>query len=356
MTTTRIRILAPFLLALVALLAVSCGGSDETAIVTDPSSDDTAADAADESDDTGAEPDESDSTAGSVETYCRMKAAGEALLDEADPFDPELIEAAVRENVELLGTAIDIAPDEIRDDLRAIRRGFDDYVAALEDNDWDFFAASPALEELSARPELEAAGDRIDAWEEANCDFADDEVDDEGAFEEDPFSTPEALEMLLSSEAGRAMMIESMTEDGEVTADQAECLLDNLDFDALSALATEAEPSPEVFALFFEVAALCSVEDLFGFGEMDDADDAGMSLDAEMLEAMLGTEAGRAIFIEGFVAETGVTVAQAECLVDNLDTEILAMLAENQQPAPEAIVELLQVLDTCGLTGELFSG
>jgi hypothetical protein len=82
-------------------------------------------------------------------------------------------------------------------------------------------------------------------------------------------------------------------------------------------------------------------------------DDDGV-LDAKLLEAMLGTEAGRAMLIEGFVQDSGATLEQGECLFDNLDTEILVLLGEEQQPAPEDAVSMLQVFDTCGLNGELF--
>ncbi|MDG1365490.1 MAG: hypothetical protein P8P85_00375, partial [Acidimicrobiales bacterium] len=296
MTTQPVRIRVPLLIALIALIVASCGGADDVAPVANASSND----AASNDDDIAAEPDgdtaaEPDDGTGSIETYCRVKAEVDGLFDEADLFDPESVEAAVRGNVELIDAAIDIAPDEIRDDLRTLRQGFDEFITVLEDNAWDFFAATPGLEEVSARPEFEAAESRIENWEDANCDFS----EDEDVVDEDPFSTPEAFEAMLSSDAGRAMMIEGMTEDGELTVDQAECMLDNLGFEALSALSTEAEPSPEVVALIFEIAARCGLEDMFGFEDMDDADDAGMSLDAEMLEAMLLTESGRAMMIEG---------------------------------------------------------
>ena len=452
---SRIRIIVPFLIALIALLGVSCGGSDgdvagdvEDSSVAEPDESDGSAAEPDEFDGSAAEPDESDDTAGQVEVYCRMSAEAEALLDYSDPLDPESLEAALRGNVELIDAAIDIASDEIRDDLRMMRGSFGESIAVLEENAWDFIAAMAALNELSSRPEFEAAEDRIRTWEDANCDFPDEEEEEEDALEEDPFSSPEVLEAMLSSDAGRAMMIEGMTEDGELTADQAECLLDNLDFDELSALAVGAEagPTPEMFTLWLEIAVLCDLDDWFEemggtdeeedalekdpfsspevleamlssdagrammiegmtedgeltadqaeclldnldfdelsalvigaeptpemftlwfeiavlcdlddwFEEMGGTDGADGALDAELLEAMLGTEAGRAMLIEGFVQDTGATVEQGECLIDNLDTEILVLLGEAQLPAPEDVVSMLQVFDTCGLNGELF--
>lgn len=256
MTTQPVRIRVPLLIALIALIVASCGGADDVAPVANASSNDAASNdddiAAEPDDDTAAEPDDG---TGSIETYCRVKAEADGLFDEADLFDPESVEAAVRGNVELIDAAIDIAPDEIRDDLRTLRQGFDEFITVLEDNAWDFFAATPGLEEVSARPEFEAAESRIENWEDANCDFS----EDEDVVDEDPFSTPEAFEAMLSSDAGRAMMIEGMTEDGELTADQAECMLDNLDVVALVAMFDGGELDPEVFIDLLEVADTCDL-------------------------------------------------------------------------------------------------
>ncbi|MDG1368515.1 MAG: hypothetical protein P8P85_15770, partial [Acidimicrobiales bacterium] len=54
-------------------------------------------------------------------------------------------------------------------------------------------------------------------------------------------------------------MIEGMTEDGELTADQAECMLDNLDVVALVAMFDGGELDPEVFIDLLEVADTCDL-------------------------------------------------------------------------------------------------
>ena len=48
-----------------------------------------------------------------------------------------------------------------------------------------------------------------------------------------------------------------MTEDGELTADQAECMLDNLDFVALAGISSGDEPDPEISSALFNVAVTC---------------------------------------------------------------------------------------------------
>jgi len=368
MWTSSRHSLALILLSLIGLLAVSCSSSDDTTTGGAASSGDAAAAGADDTAASVAESDQEDEdsdqededvdgeaakTDASAEAYCSTKAAAEALLDAIDPFDPMSVETAIRKNIELIDAAIDIAPPEIRDDIRMLRESYDEYVVVLEENDWDFFASALVIETLDDRPVREAAEERLEAWEDANCGFVDDDdVDEEDAFEEDPFADPEALEAILSTDAGRAFMIEIMIADGEVSADQAGCLLDNLDVVALAALATGDESSPEVLGMFFEVAMVCELE-MFGFDEMQDAEDA---VDTEFIEAMLASETGRVMLIDGIVEEGGLTAEQATCLLDNLDTETLVILLaeKGEELPPEVMISLLQLLDTCDL-GELFA-
>lgn len=368
MTTLRTRLLVPLLLALLGVFAASCGGSEDSATETDASSSDGAAESTD--DDTAASTSSSDQSdqgddapgddaadTGSADAYCRTKAEADALLDTVDIFDPEAVEAALRQNIVLIEEAIEIAPTEIRDDLRTIRASFDDYVAVLEENDWDIIASTDELDALDARPEPEAAEDRIGEWEDANCDFPDDATDGEDAMDDDPFANPDAFEAMLATDAGRALMIEGMTQDGELTADQAGCLLDNLDFESLSALANGDEPNPEVLGLMLDVAVVCGLEELFGLAETDEAAGSDTTADAELLEAMLATESGRALLIEGMIEDGQLSADQAGCLLDNLDMDTLVVLLneEGADPPPDVIISMLELIDTCDLAN-LFAG
>lgn len=345
MTTRRTRLLAPLLVALLGLLAASCGGSDDAAGEAVTVSSDAVGTA------------ESATSTDQSDAYCRTKAEADALLDTVDVFDPDAVEAAVRQSIGLIEAAIEIAPAEIRDDLGTIRANADDYVAVLEENDWDLFAAAPELEALDARPEPEAAEDRIEVWEDANCDFPEDEADGDDAFGDDPFTTAEAFEAMLETDGGRALMIEGMTEDGDLTPDQAGCLLDNLDFDALSALADGDEPDPEVFGLLFEVAMRCGLEEMFGFGETEDAGTDDSAVDAELLEAMLATESGRSALLAGMTADGRLSADQAACLLDNLAMETLVVLMADGggEPSREVVVAMLELIDTCDLGSLLTS-
>lgn len=274
MWTSSRHSLALILLSLIGLLAVSCSSSDDTTTGGAASSGDAAAAGADDTAASVAESDQEDEdvdgeaakTDASVEAYCSTKAAAEALLDAIDPFDPMSVETAIRKNIELIDAAIDIAPPEIRDDIRMLRESYDEYVVVLEENDWDFFASALVIETLDDRPVREAAEERLEAWEDANCGFVDDDdVDEEDAFEEDPFADPEALEAILSTDAGRAFMIEIMIADGEVSADQAGCLLDNLDTETLVILLAEKgeELPPEVMISLLQLFDTCDLGELF---------------------------------------------------------------------------------------------
>ena len=335
------RLVVPLLITVLALFAAACGDANDA----------TAETAADAGDTATTEPDDG----ASVEAYCSTKAESDALFNEANPFDPVSLEAAFLANVGLMDAALQNIPAEIEDDLRVVRQSMDDYIDVLEANDWDFFAASSAIEEIEG-PELEAAEARLETWEVANCGFPEDGDDFEDALDEDPFSAPEAFEAMLSSDVGRAMIIEGMTEDGELTADQAECMLDNSDFEMLSTLATGAELGPESLTPFFEMAVLCDLEETSIFGDEDwseDLDDADVDLTPELVEAMLETEAGRTMFIEGMTEDGELTADQAECMLDNLDFVALAGISSGDEPDPEIFSALFNVAVTCDL-GEAF--
>ena len=242
------RLVVPLLITVLALFAAACGDANDA----------TAETAADAGDTATTQPDDG----ASVEADCSTKAESDALFNEADPFDPVSLEAAFLANVGLMDAALQNIPAEIEDDLRVVRQSMDDYIDVLEANDWDFFAASSAIEEIEG-PELEAAEARLETWEVANCGFPEDGDDFEDALDEDPFSAPEAFEAMLSSDVGRAMIIEGMTEDGELTADQAECMLDNLDFVALAGISSGDEPDPEIFSALFNVAVTCDLGEEF---------------------------------------------------------------------------------------------
>lgn len=197
-----------------------------------------------------------------VVAYCVAAAEADALADQVDPFDPEAVEAWANENIAALDAILPDAPAAIAEDLRTIRRSMDEFLVVLEAHDYDLIAAADDLEAISDLPAPTMAEDRIDEWEAANCADVDVPEPSTDTTFEDAFATPEAFEALLSSDAGRRLMIEGMIEDGSMNADQAECLLDNLDFEVLSALALTGEPTPEMIADLLAIVDLCDLGSL----------------------------------------------------------------------------------------------
>ena len=280
------RALIALLLAL-SLIAAACGGSDDSTETassdssnqTDDSSggssgssDDDADDSTDGDDEepTEEEPEEepaddppSDTPpSGAAAAFCARYQENQVLADQVDFFDPEALRDFLMTSRRLLGEAISDAPPELVPDLTLTFDSFAEFQAILEEVDYDFFAAADQIEELTTAPELEAADARVEAWIEANCD----EVDDDESSLNDSLTTPEGFEAILGSEAGRELFITGMIEGGEITRDQAECMLDNLEPEMLSALATNPDAIDAQSAVdLLDVLAGCGI-DITAFG------------------------------------------------------------------------------------------
>lgn len=94
-------------------------------------------------------------------------------------------------------------------------------------------------------------------------------------------------------------------------------------------------------------------------------DDAGIGVDlgdvdADAIDAALNSEAGRQLFVEQFVAQTGLSEADANCVLDNLgdfDIGVLAGLADDPTAiTSEQITDLLGLFATCGIDVTQFLG
>ncbi len=284
------RALMALLLAL-TLFAAACGGSDDdssdvAAGDTGGQDDDTSGTTDDDaSDDDGGDgdaassglsddtPDEDDpavsgladddsgsSPSGAAAVFCARYAENEALFDEFNLFDPDQVESWLNTSSALLAEAIGEAPSELVPDLQIIQTNFADVASVLEAYGYDFLAAGEEVEELGDDAEATAASDRIDAWIDANCPEAAGDDDATSSLEED-LATPDGLEALFGSEAGRELFVTGMTESGEVTREQAECMIDNLDVELLSALATNADDIDAASAVdLLDVLSACGID------------------------------------------------------------------------------------------------
>ena len=150
-----------------ALVAVSCGGSDAPDATDAP----TAAIAA--------EPDTSVTTtsAGSTTTavvaaaggdteFCELMSAQDTATRTMDIFDPASVEKANKEALDAIHGARDLVPGDIRGDYDTLVVAFEGLVAALEEIGWDMLAIDPndprILRMESA--EVQAAADALTGY------------------------------------------------------------------------------------------------------------------------------------------------------------------------------------------------
>lgn len=280
-STVTFRLLVA--LIIVVLVASACGGDDSPDLADVAGVDDSGGDSS-AGDDTGAEDDGSgDEASGSDDSdggggggdgtaYCVLAGQEDQLIDEFDPTGgPEAVQRFYERVAELIDEAILTAPEELREDFAVLRNTLTQAILVLEEADWDLFAASDSLEELVEDPEVAAAEERIDAYDTEVCGL---EPDDLGAATDggegaagDDFENPfgelgmsaDLLEQMLSTEFGREAFAQGMAESGEITVEQALCILDELDVESLLGMASGTADAEAVGPLF-EAFDACGVE------------------------------------------------------------------------------------------------
>jgi hypothetical protein len=233
---------AMVMVAALALAGGACGGDDDADVTDD------AAATSDASDDGG---DSGDDGSGGGE-WCDMARNVEAEMDtfeDVDFTDPESLEDAYQQMIDEVEDAVDSAPDEIEDDLELIIDGFKELFEALQDVDFDFLELDQSVLENS---EVEAASDRIEAYNERECGIeSDSDVTDDTDAGDD---TDSGDDDTLSGEGTiRDEMVRQFTAMG-MTEDQANCLVDNIDLEEVASSGA-ADPS-----MFFDLFETCEIE------------------------------------------------------------------------------------------------
>jgi hypothetical protein len=157
------------LLFVTALAACGDDGDDESgsasAVEEDEEAEDDEAED-DEADEDEAEEDEGESGGGDAEAsdeFCARadELANDESLDELDITNPE--DAAIATG--LLSGLADIAPDEIRDDIRLLADAYPELAAAIAEAAVDPTASEEAFAELEAEfAEATAAGERMEQF------------------------------------------------------------------------------------------------------------------------------------------------------------------------------------------------
>ncbi len=275
------------LVALVAVVVLAAGcssdneptdagsGSDDSSdaetSTDDDGSDDSGSDDAtsdDESTDGDSDMEEEDpepvaDMSASVAIYCEANALNDAAADNIDPADPESVRNWVFKSRDALRDVIPQAPEEIRGDLAILFEGFEQFIVILESYEFDFFAALPEIEALTESPAQAAADEHLDAWEAANCPTGSVDTGEDaagGSAFEDALATPEVFLAMIESEGGRELILDGMTEDGDFTRDQAECLIDHPDFLEFFALIGGAPPSADIIPTIIGVFTECGID------------------------------------------------------------------------------------------------
>jgi len=234
------------MVAALALTGAACGGDDDAA--TDDDS--TTSDAVDDGDtadtaDAGDDGDDGDN-GGDSETneWCTQMNEAEPEFDDVDITDPESVENAFGEVVDVLEEMADSAPDEIEDDVKILSDQFKAFFDQLEDADFDITQIDQT--ELD-NPEADAASERIDEFCGLDPDAG--EIDTGTATTDDAAVTDDTGDAVVSGEGTvQDELMRQFTAMG-MTEDQADCMVENLDMDEVVA---NGASDPSMFLDLFE--------------------------------------------------------------------------------------------------------
>lgn len=109
-------------------------------------------------------------------------------IDDGNPLDsvegeptPEAMAAAFDEFKSVLADARSAAPSEIRDDVKIVEEAFVAFADMFAEADYNFFAIDETDERIALfdSAEVEAAGDRVTEYNEAECGISSDDTDDD---------------------------------------------------------------------------------------------------------------------------------------------------------------------------------
>ena len=155
-----------------------------------------------------------------------MQSADTPAFDDLDITDPESVENAFKEVVDLIDEAADSAPDEIEDDVKIVSDQFKEFFDQLEDADFDFTEIDQTALD---NPEADAATERIDEFCGLDPDAGETVTTDDAAATDDTGDAVLSGEGTVKDELIRQFTAMGMSED------QANCMVENLDMDEVVA-------------------------------------------------------------------------------------------------------------------------
>jgi hypothetical protein len=221
-----------------AIAGGACGGDDDGGAADDASATSDASDTGGDSDSGGA--------------WCELARdidSDDTLFDSMDINDPDSVENAYQEFVNVFEDAADNAPDEIKADMEIVLERIKTAFEALKDADFNIVEVDQAVFE---DPEADAASDRIDAYNEEVCGIESDaDVTDDTAVTEDTgtddgatVSIPGTIQDMLMSQ----FVLAGMTEE------QATCMVENLDMEDVAANGAAD------LSMFIELFETCGID------------------------------------------------------------------------------------------------
>jgi hypothetical protein len=254
------------MVAALALVGGACGdddgdATDDAAATSDGADADAAEDSIDDSD--SDESDDGDDGGGTGDSeWCdkaRRVEAEDDLLEGVDFNDPEALEDSYQQMIDLVEDAAESAPEEIADDIDLVVDRSKVIFDALRDADFNVLDVEQSVFD---DPEADAASERIDAYNEAECGIEsdlDDSPDDSSDVTDDTGDTDDADvtddsdadtdDDVLSGEG--TIRDELLRQFGALgmTDEQANCMVDNLDMDEVAATGAD---DPSMFLDLFE--------------------------------------------------------------------------------------------------------
>jgi hypothetical protein len=231
------------MVAVLALAGVACGGDDDGDAPDGASA--TSDNATATSDDSNGEDSGDDAGSGGGE-WCDLARDLESntVFDDIDVDDPDSVENAYRESIDILDNAVDSAPDEIKADVETVLASTEKLVDALEDVDFDFAALD---ESVLGDLETVDASDRIEEYGVRVCGISSDENSEDTLVVEGDVDD-------IDEGAIRDRLV-TMFEALGITEDQADCLVDNMDSEDLAASGDQVDPS-----MFLHLYETCGID------------------------------------------------------------------------------------------------
>jgi hypothetical protein len=181
-------------------------------------------------------------SAGSSEEWCDVATVIESKFDSiGDAFGgtPEKIEAMFDDITTELDDAVDKAPSAIEDEVKMTQDAVADMKRVLSDADYNMLDVDMGeLEKIMANTDMEAAGDKIEAYNAEECGIAADTT---------VAATDDSTSDTLGEGTARDQIVESLQAIG-LTKDEATCVAENID----PAIAASASSDPTQMMAVFE--------------------------------------------------------------------------------------------------------